>query len=116
VTLHRLLGQVGRQRQQQGEQLRRRVFDEGEPGTGERPVSRLYIEADGKWIHLQRTPGRRDLEVYLGLAHEGWEAEASQRWRLQAKQLHLEIGRGRSFGRPSALTSATATTCARPGS
>jgi len=87
VTLHRCLAQVGQQRQQQGERLRRRVFDEGEPGPGQRCVSRLFIEADGKWIHLQRTPGRRDLELYMGLAHEGWEAEAPQRWRLQAKQV-----------------------------
>ncbi len=94
MTLHRYLGQVGAQRQHQGECLRRRVFDEGEPGAGHRRVNRLFIEADGKWIHLQRSPGRRDLELYMGLAHEGWEAEASQRWRLQAQQVHLAIGSG----------------------
>lgn len=97
VTLHRLLGQVGQQRQAQGERLRRRVFDEGDPGAGERRVTRLFIEADGKWIHLQRTPAHRDRELYLGLAHEGWEAEGKQRWRLQAKQVHMEVRGGPQF-------------------
>lgn len=96
-TLHRLLGQVGRLRAEQGERLRRQTFDQGEPGSGQRRVSRLFIEADGKWIHLQRTPGHRDLELYLGLAHEGWEPAGPQRWRLQAKQVHLEVGSGTQF-------------------
>lgn len=91
VTLHRLLGQVGQQRQAHGERLRRRVFDEGQPGVGDRRVARLFIEADGKWIHLQRTPGQHDFELYLGLAHEGWATEGGQRWRLQGKHVAYRV-------------------------
>lgn len=96
-TLHRLLGQVGRQQQLRGEQLRRRVFDQGEPGAGERRVARLVIEADGKWIHLQRTPGQRDAELYLGLAHEGWQPIDQRQWRLREKQVYLDLGAGPRF-------------------
>lgn len=54
VTLHRLLGQVGEQRQRQGERLRRRVFDGGNQAPanrGERAVHRGRRQVD----HLQRT-------------------------------------------------------------
>lgn len=96
-TLHRLLGQVGRQQERRGEQVRRRVFDEGEPGAGERRVARLFIEADGKWIHLQRTAAQRDAELHLALAHEGWEPIGQRQWRLQAKQIYVDIGAGAGF-------------------
>ena len=72
VALHRLLGRVGERRDQEDERRRRQVFETGEPGHGERRVSRLFVEADGKWVPLQRTPERRDLELCRGLAHEGW--------------------------------------------
>ncbi len=52
----------------------------------------MFVEADGKWVHLQQTRGQRDLELYLGLAHEGWEREGPDRWRLQEKQVHLDVG------------------------
>lgn len=55
------------------------------------------LKADGKWIHLQRTPGHRNFELYLGLAHVGWQPEGKQRWRLREKQVHLEIGSGAQF-------------------
>ena len=97
VALHRLVARVGDRRQRETTELRRQVFDQGEPGSGERRVARLFVEADGKWVHLQRTPGRRDLEIYLGLAHEGGERESPRHWRLKAKQVHLHIGGGNAF-------------------
>jgi hypothetical protein len=97
VTLHRLLGQIGERRQAEGEELRQRVFEHGEIVRGERKLSRLFIEADGKWIHLQRTPGERNLEVKVGLAHEGWEMAGQDRWQLKEKQLHFEIRPGSPF-------------------
>ncbi len=84
-TLHRLLGQVGERRHREGEELRHRTFTGGEACWGERTVARLFVESDGKWVHLQRTPGRRDLEVCVGVAHEGWELTGEQRWRLKQK-------------------------------
>lgn len=92
VALHRLVAKVGDRRQQETERLRHQVFEQGDPGSGERRVNRLFIEADGKWVHLQQTRGHRDLELYLGLAHEGWEHEGRDRWRLKEKQVHLDVG------------------------
>lgn len=97
AALHRLVARVGDRRQRETAELRRQVFDQGEPGRGERQVARLFVEADGSWVHLQQTVGRHDLEIYLGLAHEGWESEAHQRWRLKEKQIHLHVGAGREF-------------------
>jgi len=92
VALHRLVAKVGDRRQQETERLRQHVFDQGDPGSGARRVPQLFVEADGKWVHLQQTRGHRDLELYLGLAHEGWEPEGRDRWRLKEKQLHLDVG------------------------
>ncbi len=97
VALHRLVATVGDRRQRETDRLRQQVFEQGEPGSGERRVSRLFVEADGKWVHLQQTTGHRDLELYLGLAHEGWELEGRRRWRLKAKQVHLHVGGGVHF-------------------
>ncbi len=97
VTLHRLLGQMGERREVESEELRRRIFEYGEIVKGERQLSRLFVEADGKWIHLQRTPGERNLEVRVGLAHEGWQVAGQDRWQLKEKQLHFEIQPGSQF-------------------
>jgi Uncharacterised protein family (UPF0236) len=92
VALHRLVAKVGDRRDRETERLRQLVFDQGEPGRGERRVQRLFVEADGKWVHLQQTVGHRDLELYLALSHEGWELEGRQRWRLKEKQVQVEVG------------------------
>src|SRR2546428_4361643 len=97
VALHRLVARVGDRRQQETERLRHQVFEQGELGSGERRVNRLFVETDGKWIHLQQTRGHRDAEVHLGLAHEGWGREGPGRWRLQEKQGHLGGGRQLAF-------------------
>ena len=97
VALHRLVARVGDRRHQETERLRHQVFEQGEPGTGERRVDRLFIEADGKWIHLQQTRGHRDAEVHLALTHEGWEMEGRDRWRLKEKQVHLDLAAGQGF-------------------
>jgi len=97
VTLHRLVAQVGDRRRQEGEALRRQVFEQGIACAGERRVARLFVEADGKWVHLQRTPQQRDLELFVGVAHEGWEAESADRWRLREKQVHIGLPKSEAF-------------------
>src|SRR3989454_3307138 len=97
VALHRLVATVGDRRQRETDRLRQQVFAQGEPGRGERRVRRLFVEADGKWVHLQQTSGHPDLELYLGLAHEGWELEGQRRWRVKDKQVHVHVGSGVQF-------------------
>jgi Uncharacterised protein family (UPF0236) len=97
VTLHRLLGQLGERRQAEGEELRKQVFEHGEIVRGERKLSRLFVEADGAWIHLQRTERERNLEVRVGIAHEGWQRVAENEYELKKKQVHFETRAGSQF-------------------
>ena len=91
-TLHRHLGRVGQAFHQADERQRQEVFVAGKVPAGTRKVPVLMIEADGKWVRLQRTPGQRSLEVKLALAYEGWEREGLERWRLRDKQVYVSTG------------------------
>jgi hypothetical protein len=50
------------------------VYERGErvPEAGERKVERLYMEADGVYVRLQRQP-QSHIEVRSAIAYEGWE-------------------------------------------
>jgi hypothetical protein len=50
------------------------VFGRGEvvPEGGERRVERLYMEADGIYVRLQRQP-KKHLELRSAIAYEGWK-------------------------------------------
>lgn len=91
-TLHRHLGRVGEACQQADERRRQEVFTLGKVPAGKRKVPVLMIEADGKWVRLQRTPGHKSLEVKLAVAYEGWEREGLARWRLRDKQVYVSTG------------------------
>jgi Uncharacterised protein family (UPF0236) len=91
-TLHRHLGRVGEACHQADERQRQEVFVAGKVPAGKRKVPVLLVEADGKWVRLQRTPGQRSLEVKLALAYEGWEREGLKRWRLRDKQVYVSTG------------------------
>jgi len=91
-TLHRHLGRVGEACHQADERQRQEVFTAGKVPTGKRKVPVLMIEADGKWVRLQRTPGHKSLEVKLAVAYEGWEREGLERWRLRDKQVYVSTG------------------------
>jgi len=91
-TLHRHVGGVGEACHQADERQRQEVFTAGRVGSGKRKVPVLMVEADGKWVRLQRTPGQRSLEVKLAMAYEGWEREGLERWRLRGKQVYVSTG------------------------
>jgi uncharacterized protein UPF0236 len=93
-TLHRHLGRVGEVCHQADERQRQEVFTAGRVGPGKRKVPVLMVEADGKWVRLQRTPDQRSLEVKLAVAYEGWEREGLERWRLRDKQVYVSTGDG----------------------
>lgn len=96
-TLHKALGRLGEARQKEEQECRRRVFEDGEVLRGERKVARLFVEADGKWIHLQRTKGKKDLEMQVAFSHEGWEKAGKQRWQLKQKRVHISAESGGRF-------------------
>jgi hypothetical protein len=91
-TLHRHLGRVGEACHQADERQRQEMFTAGRVGSGKRKLPVLMLEADGKWVRLQRTPGQQKVEVKLALAYEGWEREGLERWRLRGKQVYVGTG------------------------
>lgn len=76
------------------------VFSRGEPiaQAGERSIERLYMEADGVYVRLQRQP-RTHLELQSAIAYEGWErlSGAREAYRLREKQVDCHVGDRVSF-------------------
>jgi hypothetical protein len=76
------------------------VFGSGDKlaAAGERQVERLYMEADGLYVRLQRQPGKH-LEVHCAIAYEGWERLPATResYRLREKRVYCHAGEQASF-------------------
>lgn len=76
------------------------VFDRGElePITGERPVQRLYMEADGVHVRLQDQT-KRHMEIRSAIAYEGWERLPTQReaYRLSEKRVYCHASKQFAF-------------------
>jgi hypothetical protein len=66
--------------------------------AGRRPVERLYMEADGVYVRLQRQP-HTHLELLSAIAYEGWERMRGKReaYRLREKQVYCHVGDQASF-------------------
>jgi hypothetical protein len=82
------------------------VFERGEalPQAGEREVERLYMEADGVYVRLQRQP-QSHLELRSAIAYEGWERLASTReaYRLRGKRVYCHAGQPLPFWEGASL-------------
>jgi len=82
------------------------VFERGEAlaQAGKREVERLYIEADGVYVRLQRQP-QRHLELRSAIAYEGWERLASKReaYRLREKRVYCHAGQPLPFWEGASL-------------
>ena len=82
------------------------VFARGEavPEEGERQVERLYIEADGVYVRLQRQP-RSHLELHSAIAYEGWERLPDRRegYRLSRKWAYCHAGERFAFWEGASL-------------
>jgi len=76
------------------------VFARGEveAEVGERRVKRLYMEADGVYVRLQRQ-SKKHLEVRSAIAYEGWErlSSAREEYRLSEKRTYCHAGEQFSF-------------------
>ena len=66
--------------------------------AGERRVERLFMEADGLYVRLQRQP-RKHLEVHSAIAYEGWERLPATResYHLCEKRVYCHAGEQSSF-------------------
>ena len=82
------------------------VFERGEvlAQAGEREVERLYIEADGVYVRLQRQP-QRHLELRSAIAYEGWERLTTTReaYRLRGKRVYCHAGQPLPFWEGASL-------------
>jgi hypothetical protein len=82
------------------------VFGRGEPlpEAGEREVERLYMEADGVYVRLQRQP-QSHLELRSAIAYEGWERLATTReaYRLRGKRVYCHAGEPLPFWEGASL-------------
>ena len=76
------------------------VFTRGEAVSqaGERQVERLYMEADGVYVRLQKQ-SRAHLELHSAIAYEGWERLSGTReaYRLREKRAYCHVGDRVSF-------------------
>jgi hypothetical protein len=85
------------------------VFERGEvvPEGGERQVERLYMEADGIYVRLQRQP-KKHLEVRSAIAYEGWKRLPGDRgdYRLCEKRVYCHAGEQFGFWEAQALLQA----------
>jgi hypothetical protein len=97
MTVHRLVQQLGSAIAEQQEQQAEALFTDGElPPSEERQVERLYVEADGVWIHLQREQQDR-VEVWSSITYEGWQAIVPRRPRSPDPPVRYRLVEKRVF-------------------
>jgi len=105
-TCWRLLQRTGAAAAEAREEEVEAVFSRGEPiaQAGKRIVERLYMEADGVYVRLQRQP-QKHLELCSAIAYEGWERMSGKReaYRLHEKQVYCHVGDRVSFWEGASL-------------
>lgn len=97
TTIHRLVGKVVHRSLLQEEREIAEVFERGViPESEDRVVPYLMVEADGTSIALQREKERR-MELKVGIAYEGWERVARDRYRLKERMSYSGVMDGERF-------------------
>lgn len=66
------------------------------PDEASKTVSRLFMEADGVMLSLQRERQRK-VEVKLGIAYEGWERVGKDRYRTVNKTVYAAVAGEQAF-------------------
>jgi|Deesub1362A_J573_1020465.scaffolds.fasta_scaffold16632_1 hypothetical protein len=95
--LHALIREVGKMKEEQEKEKRASLFEEGLfPKSAGKKVERLFIEADGVGIALQKEAERRG-EVKLAISYEGWEEKGKNQKSLREKQVQAAFEEGESF-------------------
>jgi hypothetical protein len=105
-TCWRLLQRTGESAAEAEAASVKAVFERGEPipEAGERGVERLFMEADGVYVRLQREP-QSHLELRSAIAYEGWERLTSAReaYRLRGKRVYCHARESLPFWEGAAL-------------
>jgi len=96
-TIWRLVGKSADPYLKKAEHEVKWFLETGEiPDEGSRTVSRLFLEADGVMLSLQRERQRK-VEVKLGIAYEGWQKVGKNRYRTVNKTAYAAITDDQSF-------------------
>jgi hypothetical protein len=66
------------------------------PPSEKREAERLFMEADGCMISLQREK-RKKHEVKVGISYEGWNQVGGNKWRTAKKRSCLSAADGKAF-------------------
>jgi hypothetical protein len=66
------------------------------PESEKREAERLFMEADGCMIPLQRER-RRKHELKVGISYEGWSRVGEDKWRTKNRRTCLSAADGRTF-------------------
>jgi len=102
-TVHRLLARVADTYLEQKEQDKKWFRTTGElPNSENKRVARLFMEADGVMLPLQRAKARK-VEVKLGITYEGWNKIGRDRYQTVNKMFHADIASGDTFWAGMAL-------------
>jgi hypothetical protein len=97
TSIHRLVGKISASYLEAEEKEVKEVYEAGViPESEGKVVPRLFVEADGTFIALQREKSRR-AEVKIGIAHEGWQEVSTGRYRTRDKTVYSGIMDGDRF-------------------
>lgn len=99
MTVHQLVQKTAEKTMAQEQQEVQACYGRGEvvPG-GKRVVPRLFLEADGVYVRLQREK-REYGEIRMAIGYEGWERlpQARERYRLVGKRVYCQGNEGLDF-------------------
>ena len=96
MTIWQATREVGEVLQQEGEEKRAAVFEDGEAPGGKEVAPELYIEADGVMIRLQRAEQKRG-EIKHMVAYEGKEQVGRDRFVLKNKHVLSSLTEGEAI-------------------
>ena len=95
--LHRLVQKRGEERAEDKRQRALELFSWGAlPESERREAERLFMEADGCMIPLQREK-RRKHELKVGISYEGWSRVGEDKWRTKNRRTSLSAADGKTF-------------------
>ena len=95
--LHSLVQERGQERAAEKEERALGLFSWGAlPPCEGREAERLFMEADGCMIPLQREK-RNKHELKVGISYEGWSRVGEDKWRTRGRRTSLSAQDGKTF-------------------
>ncbi len=97
TTIHRLVKKAAEPYLKAEDAEVKQLYEAGEVPVGEdRAIRRLFVEADGTMIALQREKERK-AEIKIGIAYEGWEKVSKDRYKVIEKTVYSAMTSGENF-------------------